>query len=134
MDFSKSEITKLRNRDLISQATAIRDLATTALSETGAAGRGVTAARVAILTAAITAFENLLNQPRSQIVNRSTLLKEVETDTAALLDDLALQLAGTEVGDRFIQAWKKARIIVDAGHRPGEDEEPASPPPAPPAP
>ena len=140
VDFSKSEITKLRNRDLIAQATAIRDLATAALSETGAAGRGVTAARVAILTAAITAFENLLNHPRSQIVNRSTLLKEVETDTAALLedlrdlDDLVLQLEGSEAGARFLQAWKQARIIIDAGHGPGEEDEPVSPPPAPIAP
>ncbi len=144
VDFSKSEIVKLRDRDLIDQATAIRDLAAAAATEAGAAGRGVTAARVAILTAAITAFENLLNHPRGQIVNRSTLLKEVETDTAALLDDLrdldnlVLQLAGSEARARFLQAWKKARIIIDAGHGHGEqeeeDEEPASPPPAPLAP
>ena len=144
VDFSKTDIVKLRGRDLVDRATAIRDLAATAATEAGAAGRGVTAARVAILTAAITAFEKLINHPRGQIVNRSTLLKEVETDTAALLedlrdlDDLVLQFSGSEAGDRFIQAWKKARIIVDAGHGPGEeeekDEEPVSPPPAPPAP
>ena len=140
IDFSKSEIVKLRNRELVDQATAIRDLATAAASEAGAAGRGVTAARVAILTAAITAFDELLNHPRGQIVNRSTLLKEVETDTAALLDDLrglddlVLQFEGNEAGDRFIQAWKKARVIVDAGHGAGAEKSPPVPAPVPPAP
>ena len=140
VDFTKSDLVKLRDRDLVDQSSAIRDLATAALSQAGAAGRGVTAARVAILTAAIAAFTELLNHPRGQIVNRSTLLKEVETDTAALLedlrdlDDLVLQFEGTESGPRFIQAWKKARIIIDAGHGPGEEEAPVSPPLAPPAP
>ncbi|MEY3894690.1 MAG: hypothetical protein RLZZ214_209 [Verrucomicrobiota bacterium] len=84
-----------------------------------------------------TAFENLLNHPRGQSVNRSTLLKEVETDTAALLedlrdlDDLVLQFGGSAAGDRFIQAWKKVRIIVDAGHGPGEEEDEDPAPPAP---
>jgi hypothetical protein len=140
VDFTKTDLIKLRDRDLIDQATAIRDLATAALSEAGAAGRGVTAARIAILSASIAAFTELLNHPRGQIVNRSTLLKEVETDTAALLedlrdlDDLVLQFEGTESGPRFIQAWKKARIIIDAGHGPGEEEAPDSLPPAPSAP
>ena len=31
------------------------------------------------------------------------------------LDDLALQFAGTDAGKRFIEAWKRARIIVDTG-------------------
>jgi hypothetical protein len=49
------------------------------------------------------------------------LLREVETDTAALvqlatdMDDLALQFDGTDAGKRFIEAWKRARIIVDPG-------------------
>ena len=112
---------KLRTQDLANKATAIRDLGTAAVAETGAAGRGVTAARVAALTAAITSFTSVMSSPRRQIVNRSALLKEVETDTAALvefvndLDDLALQFDGTESGRRFIEAWKRARIIVDSG-------------------
>ena len=121
VDVSKSEIMKLRTQDLANKATAIRDLGTAAVAETGAAGRGVTAARVAALTAAITSFTSVMSSPRRQIVNRSALLKEVETDTAALvefvndLDDLALQFDGTESGRRFIEAWKRARIIVDSG-------------------
>jgi hypothetical protein len=121
VDVSKSEIMKLRTQDLVNKATAIRDLGTAAVSQTGAAGRGVTAARVAALTAAITSFTNVMSSPRGQIVNRSALLKEVETDAAALvefvndMDDLALQFDGTETGRRFIEAWKRARIIVDSG-------------------
>ena len=68
------------------------------------------AARVAALTAAITAFSNVMSPPCGQIVNRRALLKEVETDTAALvesvsdMDDMALQFDGTEAGKRFVEA------------------------------
>ena len=65
-------------------------------------------------------------------MNRSALLREVETDTAALvasvsdMDDLAVQFDGTEDGRRFIEAWKRARIIVDSGTgRSGGDAPPA---------
>lgn len=63
----------------------------------------------------------VMNAPRGQIVNRSALLKEVETDTAALvefvndMDDLVLQFDTTPTGHRFMEAWKRARIIVDVG-------------------
>ena len=76
-----------------------------------------------------------MNLPRGEIVNRSAMLKEVDTDTAALVedvsdvDDLVLQFDGTEAGRRFIEAWKRARIIVDTGggHTP---PTPPTPPPA----
>jgi hypothetical protein len=132
----KSDIMRLRTQELVTKTTAIRDLATVAVAEDGAAGRGVTAARLAALTAAITAFSNVMSTPRGQIVNRSALLKEVETDIAALMesvsdmDDLALQFDGTEAGKRFVEAWKRARIIVDTGggHTP---PPPPTPSPAP---
>ena len=69
---------------------------------------------------------------RGQIVNKSVLLREVETDTAALvqlatdMDDLALQFDGTDAGKRFIEAWKRARIIVDTGG--GHSGTPPTPP------
>ena len=31
------------------------------------------------------------------------------------MDDLALQFDGTDAGKRFIEAWKRAPIIVDTG-------------------
>ena len=81
---------------------------------------------------AINAFTGVMNLPRGQIVNRSTLLKEVDTDTADLLeqvadmDDLVLQFDGTDAGKRFIEAWKRARIIVDTGG--GHSGTPPTPP------
>lgn len=121
VDLTKSEIVKLRTQELVNKATAIRDLGTAAQAEAGAAGRGVTAARVAGLTAAITNFSKVMSTPRGQIVNRSALLREVETDVAALLDkvndldDLVVQFDGGDGAKRFIEAWRRARIIVDSG-------------------
>ena len=135
VDVSKSEIMKLRTQELVNKAIVIRDLGTAAVSQTDAAKRGVTAARVAALTAAITAFSNVMNSPRGEIVNRSALLREVETEIAALLesvkdlDDLVLQFDGTEAGQRFNEAWKGARIIVDSGS--GHSTPPPTPAPAP---
>jgi hypothetical protein len=134
VDVTKSEIVQLRQQDLLDKTTAIRDLASATVAEPGAAGRGVTAARITTLTNAINAFTGVMNLPRGQIVNRSTLLKEVDTDTADLLeqvadmDDLVLQFDGTDAGKRFIEAWKRARIIVDTGGGHGGT------PPAPPTP
>ena len=71
------------------------------------------------MTAALEAFKKYMNLPRGQVVDRSTLLKEVETDVAKLLeqlgdlDDLIVQFDGTDAGRRFIEAWKRTRIIVD---------------------
>ena len=140
VDVSKTEIVKLRTQDLANKATAIRDLGTAAVSEPDAAGRGVTAARVAAFTAAITNFSKVMNSPRGEIVNRSALLREVETDTAALvefvgdMDDLALQFDGTDAGKRFIEAWKRARIIVDSGTGRGNGGTPPAPAKTPPPP
>ena len=138
VNLSKSAIMKLRTQDLVNTTMAIRDLSAAALSESGAAGRGVTAARVATLTTAITNFSQIMNSPRGQIANRGALLKEVDTDTAALvefvndMDDLAVQFDGTEAGRRFIEAWKRARIIVHSGGGQGGGITPT--PPAPTAP
>ncbi len=121
VDVTKSEIVKLRTQDLLDKTTAWRDLAIPTSAEPNAADRGVTAARIATLSAAITGFAAVMNTPRGQIVNRSTLLREVETDVAALIeqvtdmDDLAMQFDTTDAGLRFIEAWKRARMIVDSG-------------------
>lgn len=135
VDVSKSDIVKLRTQELVNKTTAIRDLAAAAVSEPNADKRGVTAARVAALTAAGTAFSSVMNAPRGEIVNRSALLREVETNAATLLDavsdldDLVLQFDGTEAGQRFNEAWKRARIIVDSGS--GHSTAAPTPAPAP---
>ena len=117
VDVTKSEIMKLRTQELVNKTTAIRDLG----------------------TAAITAFSAVMSTPRGQIVNRSALLKEVETDVAALLekvgdmDDLVVQFDGSDAGKRFIEARKRARIIVDSGGGGGTAPTPPTPPAPPPA-
>ena len=117
----KHEIVTLRNQELVNRAIAIRDLGAAAVNEPGAAGRGITADRISAMTAAIDAFSSVMSSPRGQIANRSALLREVESDIAALIgelndvDDLILQFEGSAGGRRFIEAWRSARIIVDAG-------------------
>lgn len=132
VDLTKSGIMKLRTQELVNRATAIRDLAGETVGSPDAGRRGVTAARITTLTAAVEAFSRLMNTPRGQIVNRGALLKELETDVASLLenvrnlDDLVVQFDGSEAGRRFIEAWRRARIIVDSGGGTA-----AVPPPAP---
>lgn len=72
--------------------------------------------------------------PRTGIVSRSTLLKELDAKVTDLmdqledLDDLVLQYDENPAGLAFLTAWRKARIIVYAGRGP------ATPAPTPPAP
>ncbi|MFN0066486.1 MAG: hypothetical protein ACKVYV_02520 [Limisphaerales bacterium] len=136
VDLTRSGIMKLRTQDLVNRATAIRDLAGEVVSSPDAGKRGITAARVTTLTAAIEVFSRLMNTPRGQIVNRGALLKELETDVASLLesarnlDDLVVQFDDSESGRRFIEAWRRARIIVDSGGG-GAAPTPVTPSPAP---
>ena len=121
VDIRIGVLQKLRDQALVTKSIEIRDLATVAKDETGASGRGITAARIAAYAAAITNFDALRSQPRGQIVNRSTYLRDLTTRIAALmealhdLDDLVLQMDTTEAGRLFISAWNQARIILDAG-------------------
>ena len=105
----KTDIVQLTGQPLVAKAVEIRDIAAAAQSEQGAAGRGLTADRISALNAAIDKYQNVMNKPRGQIVNRSTLLKEIETSAADLveqlhdLDDLILQFGGTDAGKQFIE-------------------------------
>ena len=136
VNLTKSAIVRLRDQILVTTATLIRDIGNVARTETDAANRGVTAARVTALTGAVTAFAAQLNAPRGQIANRSVLIRVVETRVAGLvtlvedLDDLALQFDATAAGLAFIAAWKQARIIVDSGggHTPPTPPTPTPPP------
>lgn len=130
LNYTKSDIVKLRTQELVNTTTAIRDLASHAVTMPDAAARGINPVRIAALTQAITNYSAVMHIPRGQIVNRSTLGKEIETDTAALLehirdmDDLVIQFGGTTEGDRFVAAWKRARIIVDSGSGHGKQDPP----------
>ncbi len=132
-------IQKLRDQGLIDFADAVIALGNGALADPSSAGRGVTTARVTVVRAARDAFNRLKNAPRGQIVNRSTLRRELETRVAALmeaaadLDDLSIQFDEDAAARRFTSAWKQARQIVDAGHGHGseDDEEGADDPAGP---
>ncbi|MEQ1861740.1 MAG: hypothetical protein ABMA13_17615 [Chthoniobacteraceae bacterium] len=135
VNFSKSALQGLRDRDLVDTTKVIRDCAQIAVAHADAAKRGITAAKITALTAAITDFETLINAPRTRIADRAALLRELTTRVGACMtqiepmDDIALQYAGTELGDRFAAAWKQTREIVDAGHGPGEEPAPTPPNP-----
>jgi hypothetical protein len=49
-------------------------------------------------------------------------------EPVADLDDLVMQFDGTDAGKRFIEAWKRARIIVDTGGHSGTPPTPPTPP------
>jgi hypothetical protein len=89
---------------------------------------------IAQLQTALNAFAGLDSAPRTGIVSRSALKKELEAKVAELmeqledLDDLVIQFDTTPAGLAFIAAWRKARIIVDGGHGPSTDD-PTSPAP-----
>lgn len=135
VNYSKSAIVKLRTQELVNTSSSILSLALLAMQTPGAAARGVTSERVSALTQAIDAYTKVMSMPRGQIVNRSALGKEIEKDTASLLqllrdmDDLVLQFSGSLAGDRFVAAWKKARVIVDVGggHSAAPDASPENP-------
>jgi hypothetical protein len=134
VNLTKTDIVKLRKQALVDQSTALLTLANAAVTDPNAAGRGVTPARIATLTAAGAAFAKVMSLPRGEVVNKSALLREVETDVAALvqqvtdMDDLAIQFDGTDAGKRFSEAWKRARIIVDSGGGHGNGGTPPTPP------
>ena len=136
VDLARSEIAGLRAQDLVNQATAIRDLAATAVGEPGAENRSVTTEHVKEQSRAIAAFAAASGAPRGQIANGGTVLRELQTDVAALmdklrdLDDLILQFDRTATGRRFIEAWRRARIIVDVGGSAAAPTSPESPPAA----
>ena len=129
-----SGLQKLRDQALLTRSKEIRDLANAAEGEAGAHARGITTARITLLSNAIAAYEGLLNSPRSTIVDRSMHRRDLTTRVAGLLeeirdlDDLVQQFDTTEAGRRLISAWKQARNIVDAGHGPGETPAPPAPP------
>ena len=111
VDVSLSAIQRRRTQALIALTKEIRDLANATKAEPGAADRGITDPRIATLTAAIAVYEPLIAAPRSQIVNHSTLLRELETRMAELLDslndldDLVAQFQTTNQARLFQSAW-----------------------------
>ena len=138
VDLNWTEVRRLRPQELVSQATAIRDLANGTVKEDKAADRGITPERVAALTESVATFSTLMNAPREQIVNRATLLRGLEADVAALvellddMDDLVIQFNHGSQSAVFADAWRQARMVLSHGHGRGSSQPPApAPTPAP---
>ena len=133
IDLRRRDIVRLRTQDLVDKATAIRDIAVSAVAEPGAENRGITAERIEEHSRAIAAFANLMGSPRGQLANRGAILRELEEGVSALidrlaaLDDLIVQFNGTADGRRFIEAWRRARVLVDLGGGAGAPTQPESP-------
>jgi hypothetical protein len=134
VDFTRKQFTEVRSRDLLDRANAIRSLAAATLGEPNAEGVGISDERLAALTTAIAEYSRLIDLPRGQMANRNTQRKGIEEDTLGLverthrLDDLILQFDGTPEGRQFIEAWRRARVIVDAGTGHGAGGIPAAAP------
>ena len=136
IDVTRSDLVRLRENDLVTNAIVIRDIGAAAQTEPSAGDNGITAARVSALTAAIDVFQAIITTPRGKIVGRKTLLNEVEADIVGLLvllrdlDDLVLQFNETDPGRSFIAAWRSARMIIDrvgAYPKPEPSPSPAAP-------
>jgi len=127
---------RLKAQLLIGKCMEIHDLAVTAQTHPDAAKRGITAENIKEVADAIAAFRTVMNAPRGQIIGHGMLRHEIERDVAALLeqlvdlDGLILQYRGTELGQRFVNEWQQARIIVDVGHRFKPDAPTPAPAPA----
>ncbi len=140
VNFSKNYLQRLRDTQLVADTRAILALAQTAVAQPEAVARGVTPAAITALATAIATFEGLLTTPRSNLVTRNTLLRELATRVAghlealADLDDLILQFGGSVEGQRFVAAWQATRVIVDAGGSQSSDPEPEPTAPTPAAP
>jgi hypothetical protein len=132
VDYKLGHYQKLRDTHLIAAARDLITIAGTATAQPGAVERGVTAGLIAQLQTACDTFAGTDAAPRSGIVLRSTLLRDLSAAVADLmekladLDDLVIQYDASEAGRTFISAWKQARAIIDSGH--GPSEAPAPPP------
>ena len=124
VDFTKSGLIRMRDQQLKTTTELIRDLANVARDESGAGGRGITAARILTLNGAIAAYAGVISAPRGQILTRATLKRELEVRVAAVIerlrdmDDIVLQYDETEAGRSFIAQWQTARIVIELGHGP----------------
>lgn len=122
--FAPSELQKKRDDALPQVLNDIKSIADALVTVTPPATNplepyGVTAARLTAFGTMITNYSNSISNPRNAIINRKTILQELDTlfiqANAILkdqLDGLAFQVGGT-----FYMGYKNARIIVDSATR-----------------
>lgn len=97
---------------------------------------GVTAVKFAELDELWTNYSTAVGAPASARARRKAITDALPGQFArveeqfAELDDLVIQFRGTEVGDRFVEAWFNARRVVDTGRRAARPNPTTTPPPA----
>lgn len=136
VDFNQSDLTGARDADAVENCQNIHDAANTSLA--ALAAYGVTAAKLAALQTAITAFSGLMGKPRQTIATGKTVTQQLGDafDAADLalneeLDNLIGQFTDTNAG--FVSDYQNARIIVDAAASHASPNQP-TPAPTPAAP
>lgn len=145
LDLSPTDLHTARAQALAGMGETILDLAEP-LTKAPAAGQpapgekyGVTAAKVTALDALWERYSTAVGKPRSARSERKARTDALPGNFAAveakfaILDDLIIQFNGTEVGDRFVDAWFNARRVIDTGRRANKPTPPPEPPPTPPA-
>ena len=138
VSFTQSDLTGGRDADSVQNCQNIHDLANTNLA--ALADYGVTAAKLAALQTAITAFSGIMQKPRQTIASGKTVTQQLSDafDAADLalneeLDNLIGQFA--DANAKFVSDYTNARTIVDAAASHASPTPPTPPtPPAPPHP
>ena len=128
--YTRTTLDELRD---LTQVKTLRALHTAALAHAAAlAGERVTAAQIAALDAKIMVFEPLIGAPRQATTAGATLRERSVASLGqarAALKRLDVRVPNL-VGElpELVANYKKARIIVDAGHGPGADTVKTAPP------
>jgi hypothetical protein len=134
-DFSLSDLMAGRDSASAERCQNIYADATANLADL--ASHGITAAKLALLKAAIAAYNLLISKPRDSRVKGKTITGSIETEFTALdkafsiMDDLIPQFA--PANQQFVDDYNNARTIVDAAAS-HASPTPPTPPPAPPHP
>jgi hypothetical protein len=115
-DFSLSDLMAGRDVQSAERCQNIYDAANTNLANL--ADYGVTAAKLALLKAAIAAYNLLITKPRDARVTGKTVTGNIDTEfdgldeSLGIMDDLIPQFA--PANQKFVDDYNNARRIVDA--------------------
>jgi hypothetical protein len=129
-DFSLSDLMAGRAEKSAERCQNIYDAANTNLANL--ADYGVTAAKLALLKAAIAAYNLLITKPRDARVTGKTVTGNIDTEfdgldeSLGIMDDLIPQFA--PANQKFVDDYNNARRIVDAA---ASHASPVKPQPAP---
>ncbi len=116
VDFSASQLKKLKDGEIAARCQTIHDLGVA--NKDALADYGVTTAKLAELQTAINDYVQSAPKPRSAITDRATVKANIRNYFAqadAILVEQMDKLVETLIEDHpdFVQTYKNARIIVD---------------------